>query len=315
MAGSTQTRIGPSETTARLLWPRRSLAGCIFAAIVRDTRGVELNEIQRFNHFPATPLCTLHWLLEGQGHLITRPEHALAPITGPLFPRFAFFGPQSGPWHAWSPGQVHLLTLVVWPEAFTAMTGVDMTAQVGRMAPAEEVLPEAMLAGISELLQSNHAEDCTMLFHALEERFDVWWRMARSDRHAAAIWLKDWRMSLAARAATAGVGRGVRQIQRRMKSWTGQTDRELQALEGTESLFARFGSRWTRENINWAQVAVDCGFADQSHMTRRVRRDTGFTPEQLRKLIEHDEAFWCYRLLGEQYWSLAAAAETATEEH
>lgn len=303
-----------SETKARLLWPRQSLAGCIFAAIERDTRGVELSEGQRFNHFPSTPFCTLHWLLDGQGHTISGPEQVVAPVTGAPIPRFSFFGPQHGSRHSWNPGQVRFLTLIIYPEAFAALTAIDLPAQINRMAPAEEVLPETMLAPLSECLQSESATtNCSTLFHALEEHFDIWWRAARPERHAATIWLRDWRMSLIARAATTSAGRSIRQIQRRVKSWTGQSVRELQAFGSTERLFAHFGARKMREDVDWARLAAASGFADQSHMTRQVRRNTGFTPAQFRDLVERDETFWFYRLLGERYWSVAAAAELLEE--
>jgi AraC-like DNA-binding protein len=310
MAETYRTEASPRETEAQLLWPRQSLAGCIFCAIVRDTRGIELSEGQRFNHFPSTPFCTLHWLLDGQGHTISSPEHVVAPVTGAPIPRFSFFGPQQGPSHTWNPGQVRFLTLIIYPEAFALLTGVDLAAQLNRMAPAEQVLPETMLGQLGQFLHpQNAATDCPALFHAVEEHFDTWWRAARPDRHAVTIWLRDWTMSLAARAATSGAGRSVRQVQRRVKSWTGHSIRELQAFGSTETLFAHFGARKIREDIDWARLAAASGFADQSHMTRHVRRRTGFTPAQFGDLVERDETFWFYRLLGERYWSRAAAAE------
>jgi hypothetical protein len=36
-------------------------------------------------------------------------------------------------------------------------------------------------------------------------------------------------------------------------------------------------------------------------MIRQMRRHTGFTPEQLRQSAREDEAFWCYRLLGQYF--------------
>ena len=321
MADSTPSRSGQRGTTARLIWPRPSLAGCIFAAIERDTRGVELGESERFNHFPSTPFCTLHWLLEGRGYLISRPEHVHAPVTGAPIPRFSFYGPQHGSRHSWNPGPVHFLTLIIYPEAFASLTGVDLMAHIDHMVPAEQILPDAMRLGTAACLRSGDidadgtAADGTALFHALEERFDLWWRAARPDRQAVTIWLRDWSTSLAARAATTGVGRGVRQMQRRVKSWTGQSVRDLRAFGSTEQLFAQFGARKIREDIDWARLAADTGFADQSHMTRRVRRNTGFSPERFRQLIERDETFWFYRLLGERYWSVAAAAEFVSEDH
>jgi len=36
-------------------------------------------------------------------------------------------------------------------------------------------------------------------------------------------------------------------------------------------------------------------------MIRRMRKHTGFTPEQLRQGAPSDEALWGYRLLGEYF--------------
>ena len=46
---------------------------------------------------------------------------------------------------------------------------------------------------------------------------------------------------------------------------------------------------------------VEGGFADQSHMGRAVRRATGFSPARLNRMIESEESFWCYRLLGQRF--------------
>ena len=48
-------------------------------------------------------------------------------------------------------------------------------------------------------------------------------------------------------------------------------------------------------------LAVEAGFADQSHMGRDLKRATGFSPVQLNQRILQNEAFWCYRLLGERF--------------
>lgn len=290
------------STTAQLLWPRRSLAGCIFAAIVRDTRGAELTEQQRFNHFPATPFCTLYWMLEGDCRKIDHVDHFRAPQAAPLMPRFGFLGPQRGSWHLWNPGPSHCLTLVIYPEAFTALTGVELTVRADLVAPATDVLSEAMHVRCRELYETR-VDDAMAFWQALEEQLDDWWHQARPISHTGVMPLKDWVNSLVARAAISGVGCGIRQIERRIKSWTGQSARDLNALSGTDRFFVQFWAGRANGGIDWSHLAADAGFSDQSHMTRRLRRDTGFTPGQLGKLIESEEAFWCYRLLGERYWS------------
>ena len=60
------------------------------------------------------------------------------------------------------------------------------------------------------------------------------------------------------------------------------------------------------------EVASVCGFADQAHMIRRMRRHTGFTPEQLRQSANSDEAFWAYRLLGQYFANPSREAAVST---
>ena len=50
-----------------------------------------------------------------------------------------------------------------------------------------------------------------------------------------------------------------------------------------------------------AMLAGDAGYSDQSHMGRAVRRATGFSPARLNRMIESEESFWCYRLLGQRF--------------
>ncbi|WP_159450496.1 hypothetical protein [Bradyrhizobium mercantei] len=46
----------------------------MFYTIIRDTQGVALDRTQRFNFFPAAPLCSLTWVLAGDWHLIAQPD-------------------------------------------------------------------------------------------------------------------------------------------------------------------------------------------------------------------------------------------------
>ena len=71
-----------STTTSQIMWPRPALAGCVFCMIVRDTRGVALDQTQRFNFFPASPLCSVAWVFAGDCHLIDQPDQMERPWTG-----------------------------------------------------------------------------------------------------------------------------------------------------------------------------------------------------------------------------------------
>ncbi|UTD29494.1 hypothetical protein [Bradyrhizobium sp. WD16] len=48
-----------TTTASQIVWPRQALARSIFCMIVRDTRGVALDQAQRFNFFPASPFCSM----------------------------------------------------------------------------------------------------------------------------------------------------------------------------------------------------------------------------------------------------------------
>jgi AraC-like DNA-binding protein len=48
--------------------------------------------------------------------------------------------------------------------------------------------------------------------------------------------------------------------------------------------------------VVWSALAQDAGYTDQAHLCRETRRVTGFSPEELRRRIDEEEAFWPYRI-------------------
>jgi len=114
-------------------------------------------------------------------------------------------------------------------------------------------------------------------------------------------WVKDWSRSLALRAAQTDLGRSTRQVARRVRSWTGASQRDLRGLGHIEQLYARLHDAMENGDVDWTGLAAESGFADQAHMIRQMRRYTGFTPEHLRESAGNNEAFWCYRLLRQYF--------------
>ena len=110
----------------RIVWSRPAVAGCVFCMIVRDTRGVALDHAQRFNFFPATPLCSVAWTFVGDCQLIDQPDQMKRPWTGARLPDLAFLGPQLGPLISWNPGEAYGITVTFYPDALSAMTGLDL---------------------------------------------------------------------------------------------------------------------------------------------------------------------------------------------
>ena len=52
----------------------------------------------------------------------------------------------------------------------------------------------------------------------------------------------------------------------------------------------------SRRRIQLATLALDEGFADQAHLSREVKRITGFSPSEFTQRFIDDESFWMYRL-------------------
>lgn len=107
-----------ARTTSEIVWPSPALSGCIFCMIVRDTRGVVLDRSQRFNFFPASPLCCVSLIFAGDLHLISRPDEMEHPWTAELLPRFMFSGAQLGPLVSWNSGETYAITVGFYPDAF-----------------------------------------------------------------------------------------------------------------------------------------------------------------------------------------------------
>jgi hypothetical protein len=218
-----------ATTTSVIVWPRP-----VFCVIVRDTRGVVLDQTQRFNFFPATPLCSVAWTFAGDCHLIDQPNQMPRPWTGARLPDLAFFGPQLGPLIRWNPGEAYGITITFYPDAFSAMTGLDLSPFARRMGPAEEILPPSILQPCRDFFHDVRREGAEKGYAAFEDRIESIWADTRPAGARAMTWVKDWSRSLALRAAQTDLGRSTRQVARRVRSWTGAT-RETCGASDTSS--------------------------------------------------------------------------------
>jgi AraC-like DNA-binding protein len=299
---SSKGRAGPLSVSvpapAKLLLPRPSLAGCFLAAIVRDTRNLPLRPEQRFNFFPAAPCCTLTWYFEGACHLLGAVDLKSAPNIGAPLPQLFFSGPHSGPMASWNPGPIEAMTVSFYPEAWAALTGRSAGEFVNKTIPIDYFVEGELLALCQNVFSPG---TCEKRLARLEDGLEPLWQAARPSGHSASRWLRDWTKALAVRAALSGAGMSARQVQRRIKAWTGQSRRDLLAHSKSEQLFENFLAAIAKGRPDPSRLAAEAGFADQSHMGRHVRRVTGLPPQKIGGLIETDERFWCYRLLGQVY--------------
>jgi AraC-like DNA-binding protein len=222
------------------------------------------------------------------------------PWTGTKVPNPSFATPLPKPSVTWNSGEVFMIVAVFYPDAFSAMTGLDLSQFTVRPI-TEQVLPSSIVEpcrNFSDVVPREGAENS---LSALYDQIEIVWRSTRPAGSRPTRRLKDWRRSLASRAAFSGQGRSTRQIARRIKSWTGVSERDLRGLGHAEQLYAKLHEAIENGDVDWAELAAAAEFADQPHMIRQMRRSSGFTPEQLRQKAGNDEAFWGYRLLRQYF--------------
>jgi AraC-like DNA-binding protein len=112
----------------------------------------------------------------------------------------------------------------------------------------------------------------------MDEFLTPLWRQVRPDAASPVRVYADWSRNLALRASVSGWGRSLRQVERRIKQWTGQPLRELRGMGRSEQAFFDAVVAGRSGEVNWSDVASSSGYADQSHLCRQSRRVTGFPP-------------------------------------
>lgn len=278
--------------TARLLIPSPALGACIFVGVERDTRGLLLTDAARFNFYPATPMVTISWIFEGVLHLIAEPAPNTRPGLSAALPHLIFSGPQHRPTASWSPGVVHALSVAFYPDALARLLGQSIEPFIDQSVPLEQVATKGIMQACEALFASPGDSDRFQLF---EDQFLRLWQEPSLGSSAPIV--SDWIRSLATRAAHSSAGKNIRQFQRRIKHWTGQSQRDLQLFTRVEEAFVRSIEQRRQSSLDLADLAFDAGFSDQSHMGREIKRVTGFPPGRFDECLAKDEAFWFYRLL------------------
>jgi AraC-like DNA-binding protein len=282
---------------ARLYLPPPSLQGGLLALICRDTRGLALNHAQRLSHFPATPMVCLSWTQQGRNGMVVQSVdgHSLwQEYPSPVM----LSGSQTRPTVGWMPGAGRGCMACFSPDAAQQLFGLDLQSTQDRFVPAAQALGPAWQPLCEAMLAT---QEDTALMAVLEQHLAPRWREVRASDAKAPPSLatsgRYWLMSLGLKARTWRVQLGPRQVERRIKLFSGRSVREWQAIVRTEALFEE-GVRRQQQGLalDYAEMALKGGFSDQAHMSRAVRRITGFSPAEFARRYEQDESFWPYRL-------------------
>nr|WP_315466184.1 helix-turn-helix domain-containing protein [uncultured Rhodoferax sp.] len=270
--------------------PSHALASCVRAYVTRSTLGVPLQTDERRNFYPASLACAISWTIQGQTELVRVGDQvfkALAP--SPVM----FTGPHLLPSETRNPGPVEFFLLLLMPDAFHALTGVDLLVHTNQHCALSEVLGTDWQAMADRVMVAAHDAERIRL---IEEFLLPRWNAARPRTWAPfSSGLLDWAHSLEMRYVTSSTGRSLRQVERRIKQWTGQTRRQLRRLARGEKTFLRARESKQRHTLMWSALADESGFSDQSHLCREFRKLTGLRPEQVMQHMDTDERLWIFK--------------------
>lgn len=273
---------------SKFIVPRRSLASCVRAIVVRSTLGCALPDEQRLNRYPSTEFPALFLQLAGESVMVEPwvPE-MVCPEGGALLS-----GGQTRPTASGNPGPVHFMTVLFFPAALHRLTGIDMSTIVDQFLPLDGLLGAEWLQLAQRMVAAASDEERVAL---LEEFLEPRWQAARRGGPVDGA-VGDWVRSLEAQAAAAGIGRSVRMAERRIREWAGQPLRRLRRLYRAEQSFFAARDAALRGNISLGEVAQLGGYSDQSHMNREAREMTGLSPGEILRRLQDDETYWIYRI-------------------
>jgi AraC-like DNA-binding protein len=132
----------------------------------------------------------------------------------------------------------------------------------------------------------------------VEQFLEPRWHAARSKNQAVswgpAFRHGEWSRAAMSRARIFSKGRSRRQLERQMRTMTGWSERALRGLARAEDALLLAGQS-RQPGVNWAHIAAEAGYADQSHLCRELRRYTGFSPRQLWRSVPSQEDLWVYK--------------------
>ncbi len=268
-----------------------ALQGALVALIKRDTRALALNWAQRLTHFPASPLVTISWV-SGTDVGLVDADRRWRPFSAQM----VVAGTQSHPLVSWAAHTGHGHIACFTADAAQALFGLDLARIQDRFVPVAQAIDPCWSPLWDSLLASpDHA-----IAAVLERHLAPRWQ-ALQGRASAGPSLRQlgnhWVERLAWQAQQWRQGHSARQVERRVKAFSGRSLREWQSLVRTEDLFFAARDRYdSGQPLAWADLAHEQGFADQAHMNRVAKRITGFAPGEFASRFMHDESFWMYRL-------------------
>jgi AraC-like DNA-binding protein len=273
--------------SAYLYQPSVEVSPFVRGFILRDTRGCALQGEQLLNRFPASAHCVLTWFLEGEAELLLD----TGGQQGRVMSGCVLSGCQTHPVVSRNRGDTHAFMAMFYPDAFQSLFGIDLAPLQDKFFPAHEVLPargrelvDAVFAAATHAARQSLVEAC-ITEHTRHHQLPAWLRIRRMGS----------RITLGVASKMLGIG--PRQLQRLARRELGTNLQTLNRLRrGERSFLAAQRRHFAGQPLDLASHALDCDYADQSHMARECKAQTGRTPAQLARDVVREEADWVYRL-------------------
>lgn len=283
----------PALPCVRLIKPSPPLSSCVLAYVSRQMDARAGAAAPQLSYFPSTPFCALIWT--SGGHLDWGPVAAGAETDFTPLPQGVLLrGPQRKPFVIRSTGSSQAFICLLMPNALHDDGEFDPATWIDQIVPLRSVLG-APWRDMAQAVQAAET-DCGRV--ALIESFLASRRAAGGTAMQPGSHLHwvTWLQGLIERSDTEGLGCSLRQIERRIKSLSGASLRELRVICKVETAFFHICLAMARGQVDWAELAHELGYADQSHLCRVIKRASGFSPTQFLRRIREDEAFWLYRM-------------------
>jgi AraC-like DNA-binding protein len=243
-------------------------------------------ESEHLSRFPATTSCGLSWFLAGSAVRLGDEQ--------PVHERIVFRGPQTRPVVTRHRGPLRMFVLLLAPDALCQMTGIGVDRYLNRICPLATALDESWQAMALNVLHARSDEDRVEL---VETSLEPRWRAAHSSNRVSwgpAQRQGEWSRAAISRVHKFAEGRSKRQLERRTRTMTGWSEGGLRNLARVEDALL-MAARATQPRVNWASIAAEAGYADQSHLCRELRRYTGLSPHQLWLHLQNEQALWVYK--------------------
>ncbi|WP_437806930.1 helix-turn-helix domain-containing protein [Sorangium sp. So ce1078] len=186
------------------------------------------------------------------------------------------------------PAELHAVIVLLEPWVIPAWFGLDAGGLVDRRIDLRDGIGAAPVARLLSAVRRADTPKGRMM--AVRR-----WAAALAPRAGAPPpALRDARLADRDAAGLArALGVSLRQSERLVQRHHGVTLREMKGIRRFQRALEHF-----EEDLSWAALSADAGFADQSHLCRAVRRYAGMTPAALRGAARGSWIAPLYRPLG-----------------